>query len=286
MDDPPVQRAAVRYEHEGRRPFYLDTVLHLSSRRVIPADPPQAAVLLVGLPASRLALPWPHLTDATLAATTWHRRQVAPAMAAVAAASSATSANSGAATANRPCTALASEASAPSCDDPSPLTNSSIRTTITAPARKPGEPNRYRTRGGSRRRSGTRSKTRGRTTVPNDSDPNLDRDLARWKQPTELGSWQRLRLDEKDVETLAHLSMKPDASVEDRARELWPSESPKSGIANFQAAVARVNAVASAATGKAGQVVSTPGSDQDGDSPTVRLRLMTGEPRLEAWIED
>lgn len=107
-------------------------------------------------------------------------------------------------------------------------------------------------------------------------DPTLDADLAAWNAP----GWTRLPLDDKDFEVLLHLYMKPAATMAQRGVDLWPGAHLIGVTANFQHAVERINAAATAATGKPGPIIATPGFEVDArvTRPELRLRLMTDRP--------
>lgn len=118
------------------------------------------------------------------------------------------------------------------------------------------------------------------------SDDNLNEELRRWRQPTELGRWVRLPLSDKDVEVLGHTNMRKSADERHRARDLWPEDHVMCGINNLRAAVARINATASQLTGKPGAVIQGPGIHDSDDRPQLRLRLLTDVPHAEVWLDE
>jgi hypothetical protein len=94
--------------------------------------------------------------------------------------------------------------------------------------------------------------------------------------------WEPLPLSDGDVEVVAHLHLKPGASQSERISDLWPQASEDEGLELLDAAVNRINAAASAATGNPGNVIHGPEQASPTDPvPLIRLRLM-GKPCVEA----
>jgi len=96
--------------------------------------------------------------------------------------------------------------------------------------------------------------------------------------PTE--GWERLDLSDDDVELVVHMSVKPQASQEERNQDLWPSLSPDAARARQHAAVQRINAQASQRSGKPGDVIAGPSTRTDLAAPEIRVQIF-GAPTVE-----
>lgn len=100
------------------------------------------------------------------------------------------------------------------------------------------------------------------------------------KGSTQVTEWKRLDLTDKQIEVLAHMTLKPDADSTELVVDVWPGLSLAAGLAQLDSAVESINAAASAATGKLGPVVLTGSPDSGVSTPEMRV-LVLGVPCVE-----
>lgn len=97
-----------------------------------------------------------------------------------------------------------------------------------------------------------------------------------------MSNWQRLNITDEQMEVLAHLTLRRDATDAERLREIWPKLTAAEAAARLADAVDSINRAATAATGKPGPVIAGNGSSFGSAvaTPEVYVHVM-GEPYAE-----
>ena len=86
-----------------------------------------------------------------------------------------------------------------------------------------------------------------------------------------MTDWQRLNITDEQLEVIAHLTLRADATDEERLREIWPLLAIEASTRRLVTAVQGINRAASEATGKPGQVIAINGDSLGSDVPTPEV---------------
>ncbi|WP_394941216.1 hypothetical protein [Psychromicrobium sp. YIM B11713] len=95
-----------------------------------------------------------------------------------------------------------------------------------------------------------------------------------------MSTWKHLPISGEQMEVLAHLSLKREADVAARVRDIWPELDEEDGLKRFADAVDAINDMASGLTGKPGRVIG-PKDSFNLPAPEMFIHVMAEEPYVE-----